>query len=61
MATLQDFYPWVGLDCPGVPNPVIDDAIRKGVREFCKLTHAIEEQVVLTTVAGQRDYAPVSQ
>lgn len=56
MATLQDFYPWVQLDCPGVPSPVMDDAILKGAREFCKLTHAIEYDLALTTVAAQGDY-----
>jgi len=58
MATLQDFYPWIRLDCPSVPDPAVDDAIRKGAREFCKLTHAIEGQAVLTSVVGQRDYVP---
>ena len=56
MATMQDFHPWVQLDCPGVPDPVMNDAILKGAREFCKLTHAIEYDLVLTTVAAQGDY-----
>jgi hypothetical protein len=56
MATLQDFYPWVMLDCPNVPNPVMDDAIVKGAREFCKLTHALDSDVVITTVIAQSDY-----
>lgn len=57
MATLQDFYPWVQIDCPGVPAPLMDDAIRKGAREFCKLTYCLEATVPVVTVAAQADYA----
>jgi hypothetical protein len=35
----------------------MDDAIRKGAREFCKLTHAIEVDVSVPTVAAQSDYS----
>ena len=58
MATLQDFYPWVRLDCPGVPDPAMDDAIRKGAQEFCRLTGAIEADDVVVTQAAVSDYSP---
>jgi len=59
MATLQDFYPWVRLDCPGVPDPAMDDAIRKGAREFCRLTGALEVDVPVATAVAQPDYTLV--
>lgn len=57
MATLQSFYPWVSIDCPGTPTLLMDDAIREGAREFCSRTHCIEYKATLTTVIGQQDYA----
>lgn len=61
MATLQSFYPWVSVDCPGVPSPLLDDAIRRGAREFCKETHAIEYESSLVTVGNTQDYNPTLQ
>lgn len=58
MTALSAFYPWVAVDCPGAPNPVMDDAIRRGCREFCKSTHAITGDINITTVAATADYAP---
>ena len=55
---LTVFYPWVQLECPGVPTPMLDDAIRRAAREFCKATHAITESVTITTAAATADYAP---
>lgn len=58
MATLSAFYPLISIDCPGVPNPIMDDAIRRGCREFCKLTNALVDDVTITTAATTADYAP---
>lgn len=55
---LSVFYPWVQLDCPGAPTPLLDDAIRRAAREFCKATHAISESVTIPTVATTSDYTP---
>jgi hypothetical protein len=41
-----------------VPNPIMDDAIRRAAREFCKQSRLITEEVSLTTVATVRDYTP---
>lgn len=57
-AALSAFYPWVQLDCPGVPLPVMDDAIRRGAREFCKLSYAIQSDITIAMVVSTRDYAP---
>ncbi len=58
MATLQSFYPWVSVDCPGVPAVMLDDAILRGAREFCKATHAIEYDGTIASVISQTDYEP---
>jgi len=58
MAALSAFYPWVSIACPGVPNPVMDDAIRRACREFSKATRSITSDVSLPTVASTQDYAP---
>lgn len=57
MAVLQDFSPWVLVDCPGVPAPVLDDAVRRGCREFSRKTHAVENTSTINTAVGQQDYA----
>jgi len=59
MATaLSAFYPWVAVNCPGVPTPVMDDAIRRGCREFCKQSRALVEDKPVVTIVSTADYAP---
>ena len=56
-ATLSQFYPWVAVDCPDAPVPLLDDAIRRGAREFSKLTYALTQDVSLPMVVSTTDYA----
>lgn len=56
-ATLSQFYPWVAVDCPEVPVPLMDDAIRRGAREFAKISYALVQDVSLPMVVSTTDYA----
>jgi hypothetical protein len=55
---LSAFYPLVALACPMVPNPIMDDAIRRACREFCRQTRVLTEDVSLATIVSTSDYAP---
>ena len=58
MAAISAFRPLVYIDCPGVPNPVMDDAIRRAAREFCKKTQALTIEVNITLAVADNSYAP---
>lgn len=58
MAAISVFRPLVYIDCPGVPNPMMDDAIRRAAREFCKKTQALTVEVNITLAVADNSYAP---
>ena len=60
MAAFSAFYPLVSLECAGAPRPIIDDAVRRGAREFCKESHALSLEVTIPTVAATSDYNPIA-
>lgn len=54
---LTDLYPLMEPELPGCPQPLILQALRKKVRQFCQDTDAWREQLKdINLVAGQRDY-----
>lgn len=59
MIALTDFYPNVVLECPGVPVPVLDSAIRRAMRRFCERTHAYRKTCAITTTATVNGYSPL--
>lgn len=59
MLTLTDFYPQVALECPGVPVPILDNAIRRAMRRFCERTHAYRKTYTVTTTATVSGYSPL--
>lgn len=40
----------------GCPSPVVNEALRKGLREFCRETEVWRETLSTTTVASQTEY-----
>lgn len=55
---LSVFYPWVASACPMVPDPLMDDAIRRATREFATQTEAIVQDVTIAMIASTSDYVP---
>lgn len=60
MATaLSAFTPYIMLDVPGCPEPVVEDSVRRAAIEFCRRTRVIRELITVNTVAAQ-DYVVLS-
>ena len=55
---LSAFYPLISLACPSAPNPLIDDAVRRSAREFCRRTLAVTEDITVAMVSSTKDYSP---
>ena len=50
----------MSLECAGAPLPLLDDAVRRAAREFCKSSHALSIETSIDTAATTSDYDPVA-
>lgn len=55
MVKYEDFFPYVQPEAQGCPAPLIIDAIRSAVREFCKETWVWQQTVDFEIEAGYRE------
>lgn len=61
MATLSDFYPYVMPSVQGCPTPLVINAVRCAVNDFCERTMMWRYKFeAADLIAGQRDYSFVT-
>lgn len=54
---LEDLYHEIAIDCPGAPEPLINNALVTALREFCNRTRFWRRDLVpVDLVAGQAEY-----
>lgn len=58
---LDDFLPYVLVDVPGCPDPLVKQALLQTLHEFCRESHCWDEvQDPVTMEAGVREYSLTS-